>query len=530
MEFRILGPLEVTDGGESLRLGGARQRAMLALLLTRPNEVVSTDRLIDELWGGEPPRSALNTIQYYVSQLRKLLGAERIVTRPPGYAIRIERGELDLERFELLVERGSAEELHEALALWRGPPLADFVYEPFARAEIVRLEELRLVALEMRIGADLELGRHVELVAELEKLIGQHHFRERLHGQLMLAFYRSGRQAEALAAYQDARETLVEELGIEPGPALQELERAILRQDPKLEPAASTRSRAPAEGDAWPERSIVVAADDRNIELLLALAEPLARSVPPRELIVARLVAAEVLAPTAVLLHDHCERLAERGVSARAAAFTSADPGPDLVRLASEQDADLVLLDAPPGFLDDGLLAGQVGVILGSAACDVGVLIARGETLRVGPDRPVLVPFGGAEHDWAAVELAAWIVRASGSSLRLVGREADLAGGERDASRLLASASLLIQRAVRVPTEPLLVAPGREGILRAAGEAGLLVFGLSDRWRQEGLGQTRLAIANDAPAPTLLVRKGLRPGGIAPPETTTRFTWTLAAR
>src|SRR5439155_2672026 len=134
----------------------------------------------------------------------------------------------------------------------------------------------------------------------------------------------------------------------------------------------------------------------------------------------------------------------------------------------------------------------------------------------------------GADHDGAAVELAAWIVRATGSSLRLVGREADLASGERDASRLLASASLLIQRAVRVPTEPLLVAPGREGILGAAAGAGLLVFGLSDRWRQEGLGETRLAIANDAPVPTLLVRKGLRPGGIAPDGTMTRFTWSLA--
>ncbi len=529
MEFRILGPLEVIDGGQSLPLGGARQRATLALLLTRPNELVSTDRLINELWGTKPPRTALNTVQYYVSQLRKLLGAERIVTRPPGYVIRIEQGELDLERFELLLERGDAEALGEALALWRGPALADFVYEPFAREEIARLEELRLVAHERRVETDLERGRSAELVAELEQLIAVHPLRERLRGQLMLALYRSGRQAEALAVYQDARKTLVGELGIEPAPALQELERAILRQDPALEPAALTVSRAPAETEAWPERSIVVApAADRNIDLLLALAVPLARSVPARELILARLVAAEELAGVARSLHERCEALVAGGVSARAAAFTSAEAGSDLARLASDQDADLVLLDAPAGFLDGGRLGGHIGVILDSASCDVGILVAREETLHVAPDRPLLVPFGGAEHDWAAVELAAWIVRATGSSLRLVGREADLGSGERDASRLLASASLLVQRTVRVPTEPLLVAPGREGILGAATGAALLVFGLSDRWRREGLGETRLAIAKDAPVPTLLVRKGLRPGGLAPDGTMTRFTWSLA--
>src|SRR5262245_1533393 len=151
MEFRILGPLEVVADGTELALGGAQQRAVLALLLTRPNEVVSVDRLIDELWAGAPPRTAANTLQHYVSQLRKLLGADRIETRAPGYAIRVEPGELDLERFEQLVGHGGAEELREALALWRGPPLADFAFAPFARSEIARLDELRLAALEQRI-------------------------------------------------------------------------------------------------------------------------------------------------------------------------------------------------------------------------------------------------------------------------------------------------------------------------------------------------------------------------------------------
>jgi hypothetical protein len=163
--------------------------------------------------------------------------------------------------------------------------------------------------------------------------------------------------------------------------------------------------------------------------------------------------------------------------------------------------------------------------VLVSALCDVGILVRR----EFAPSRelPVLVPFAGADNDWAAIELGAWIARASGSTLVLLGRDDDLAEGERDASRLLARASLLVQQVVRVPTEPLLLSAGSEGIVLAANNAGLLVFGLSDRWRQEGLGQTRLAAGRDSACSTLLVRKGLRPGGIAPNQTMTRFTWSL---
>ena len=219
----------MVDGGSPVRLGGLRQRAVLALLLTRPNEVVSTDRLIDELWGAQPPRTAGNALQYYISQLRKSLGADRIETRPPGYALRVDSGELDLEHFEALLRRGDSEALQASLALWRGPPLSDLAYASFARAEIARLEELRITAFERRIDADLDAGRDVELVAELEALVAEHPLRERFRAQLMLALYRADRQAEALAAFRDARTTLVGELGIEPGAALQELERAILR-------------------------------------------------------------------------------------------------------------------------------------------------------------------------------------------------------------------------------------------------------------------------------------------------------------
>ena len=516
MEFRILGPLEIVDEDRPIRLGGARQRAVLALLLTRPNQVVSTDRLIDDLWGAEQPKTAANTVQYYVSQLRKLLGADRIATRPPGYAFRVEPGELDLERFETLVERGDPESLREALGLWRGPPLADFEYESFASDETARLEELRLIALERRIDHDLESGRHAELVPELEQLISEHRLREHLRGQLMLALYRSGRQAEALAVYQAARETLVDELGIEPGTALQQLQHAILQHDPSLDTTVEVST---------PDRSIlVVPSEPGAADALLSLAEPLARSAPPRELILVALVSADGLPQAAGLLQEHVSTL---GVPARAAVFTSIEPASDVVRLAAEQDADLILYQGPRDFLIDGSLGGELGIVLATAPCDVAVLVSSEAVPTVGLEGAVLVPFGGAEHDWAAVELAAWIVRASGATLRLVGRE-ETAGG-RDASRLLAQASLMIQRVVRVPAEPLLIPAGREGVLQAAEGAALIVFGLSERWHQQGLGETRLALVREASVPVLLVRKGLRPGGIAPQQTMTRFTWSLAA-
>jgi DNA-binding SARP family transcriptional activator len=513
VEFRILGPLEVYEDGRAISLGGARQRALLAILLTRVNEVVSADRLIDELWGEHPPRTALNTLQYFVSQLRKALGADRIVTRAPGYAIRVEPGELDLERFERLTADSSAESLREALSLWRGPALADLSYEAFAQAEIARLEELRVVALERRIDADLLGGRHVELIGELESLVDEHPLRERLRGQLMLALYRGGRQADALAVYQATRRTLADELGLETSPALQELEKAILRHDPALAPAA---------GPAAPDRSILVAPRaTRSLDALLALAEPLARSEPRRELILTRLTSSAELGAANAALNDRRAALVDRGCAARAAAFTSVDPGDDLVRLASEQDVDLLLVEASA---DESIAEGELATILASAPCDVALLL--GTAPDPGPEKPLLVPFSGAEHDWAAVEIAAWIAAATRAPLRLASSE----GGQktRDASRLLARASLLVQRVVGVATEPLLVPRGPEGIVRAAEADGLIVVGLSDRWRKEGLGESRLEIARRARPSTLLVRHGLRPGGIAPQETMTRFTWSLA--
>ena len=240
MEFRVLGPLEAVDQGKALPLGGGRQLALFALLLLNANEVVSKDRLVEELWTAEPPQTAEKIVRNYVSLLRKHLG-DRLSRRPPGYVLRVEPGELDSQRFEALIGEArdqepaaAAKTLREALELWTGPPLAQVAYEPFAQRAIAGLEELRLQALEDRIDADLELGRAREVVPELEQLVRDQPLRERPRALLMLALYRAGRQAEALEVYQDARRTLVDELGLEPSPVLQELQRRILDHDPSL--------------------------------------------------------------------------------------------------------------------------------------------------------------------------------------------------------------------------------------------------------------------------------------------------------
>jgi DNA-binding SARP family transcriptional activator/tetratricopeptide (TPR) repeat protein len=230
-EFSLLGPLEVRSNGRTLELGGQKQRVLLAMLLLEANRVVSSDRLIEAIWEGQPSATAQKGLQVLVSQVRKLLGRERVQSRAPGYALTVEPDELDVDRFLRLRAEGR---LVEALALWHGPPLADLAYHRFAQAEIARLEELRLATLEDRIDDDLARGLHAELVGELEALTREHRSRERLLGQLLLALYRSGRQADALEAYQSARRSLVEELGIEPGQQLRLLQQQILRQDPAL--------------------------------------------------------------------------------------------------------------------------------------------------------------------------------------------------------------------------------------------------------------------------------------------------------
>jgi predicted ATPase len=241
MEFRLLGPLEVVADDGVFGIEAHKPRAVLAVLLLHANEIVPAEQLIEALWSGSPPASAKKLLQTYVSQLRKELGPEWIVTKGPGYLVPIAPGELDVERFEHL----RVSQPHEALALWRGAPLADFTYDSWAQPEIARLAEARLGTLEERIELDLARGRHAELIAELEALLESHPLRERLRGQLMLALYRCGRQAEALATYRDGRRRLVDELGIEPSASLQRLEQAILRQDPALEVTAQPHAAEP---------------------------------------------------------------------------------------------------------------------------------------------------------------------------------------------------------------------------------------------------------------------------------------------
>jgi DNA-binding SARP family transcriptional activator len=735
VDYRILGTFEVHDGERELELGGAKQRALLVVVLLNANRVVSTDRLIDELWGEQPPAGARHVIQVYVSELRKALEPNRsaLVTRAPGYLIRVEAGELDLERFERLLEKGrealnagdaetAAADLRAALDLWRGAPLADFTYEPFAQGAIARLEELRLAAVEDRIEADLALGRHADLVGEVRVLISEHPLREGFRRQLMLALYRSGRQAEALEVHQQTRQVLVDELGIDPSPALQRLEHAILNQDSALEfqPPGGTRIAAPrrlallftdiegstrllhrlGEGYAevlgehrrllrdaferfdgrvvdsygdcffvtfdepnaaaeaasaaqqalasypWPdglpvrvrigihsgepvrvgsgyvgldvhraaricaaahggqillsresaaaltaessermslrdlgehplkdlaqpeqlfqllveglssefgpvrvapgppvsvaapERSILISSrGDQDLDPLVAVAEPLARSQQPHELILTRLVEARQTAPRE---GDHLGRasgelmelraaLAGRGVAARVAAFTSAAWGDDLARLASEQAVDLVLLGAPTGLIGDGALDADLAAILTQAPSDVALCpVPMGVDRTLDQQKPVYVPFVGSEHDWAALELGAWVASANEVSLKLLGVGPNRDAGKRDASRLLATASLAVQQLVGIPAEPMLVSAGAEAILEATVGAALVVVGLSDRWRDEGFGPVRTAIVERAAAPALLVRRGVRPGGLAPLESSSRFTWSLS--
>jgi DNA-binding SARP family transcriptional activator/WD40 repeat protein len=266
MDVQVLGPVEASVDGRSIPLGGGKPRALLAMLALNAGSTVSTERLIDGLWGEQPPASANKLVQVYVSQLRKALGSKangtEIVTRRHGYQLRAGPDVIDAERFERLVASGAP---REALALWRGPPLDDIADEPFAGAEIRRLEELRLAALELAIEQDLDEGRHREVVAELDALVAAEPLRERLHAQRMLALYRSGRQADALAAYRLARTALVESIGVEPGGELRRLHEAILRQDPSLDLAAA--AELPPELDA----GTLLAGRDADLEWLREL-------------------------------------------------------------------------------------------------------------------------------------------------------------------------------------------------------------------------------------------------------------------
>jgi len=495
--FCLLGPLEASADGKPIALPGGKPSALLARLLLDAGRVVSVETLVDSLWGERSPPTAQKVLQVYISQLRKVLGAGQIETRAPGYLVLAERDDHDLGRFEALAESARdardparrAKLLDEALSLWRGAPLAEFREEPFAPAAARRLEELRLSALELRIDADLELGEHARLVGELEALVAQEPLREWPRRQLMLALYRSGRQAEALERYREGRRLLVQELGIEPSPRMQELERAILRHDPTLDGSAAPQA---------PRRGSVICPPH-----LAGLLVPLCAD--GRELILVEIAAdPDELSQRVAALADVRAELVAGGVEARTVCFTSSAPSDDLARLAAEQEAELLVVSGvdPPD----------------RAPCDVA--LAPRVDLAFEREGPVLVPFGGGREEWAALELGAWLARAHGLPLRLLGAEAS--EEQRDASRLLANASLALQRFAGTTAEPVLVAPGPKGILAQSGS--ILVASLPTG----ELDPTRQALVERTTIPLLLVRAGLRPGGLAPENTLTRFSWSLS--
>ena len=537
MQYRLLGPLEVLDGERSVDIGGGRRRSLLALLLIHANEVISADRLVDQLWGERPTPTATKSLQVHVSALRKRLGRGDegpILTRGGGYLLQVDPDDVDSLRFERWLEESdrllaagdwapAAVRLDEALALWRGPPLAGLEYEHFVQQEISRLEELRLRALESRAEVLLALGEHARLVGELEPLVRAHPLRERFSGQLMLALYRSARQAEALEVYQGARRELAEQRGLEPSEALKRLELAILQQDPAIDgPRQALGDDAGGTSPRACERALLIVpwALER-IDPLLVLAESLSASEPPREIVIASVVPAEEVGAATAILARRRDDLLSRGLEARTAAFSSPTPGHDVLRFAGEDDVELLVTEAGRAPLD-----GETRVLLEHAPCDVALMVDTGGPMQAGP---IVVPFGAAWHDWAALSLGASVARATGAPLRLIGAAADARGDGRDASRLLADASLIVQRSSGVIAEPLLGRSGREGVMALADGAGLLVVALSERWPDEGLGPLRERLVEAPPAPTLLVRRGAGARGLAPARERTRFGWSLTA-
>jgi DNA-binding SARP family transcriptional activator len=530
MDFGILGPLEVRRGEELVELTGSRQRALLAVLLLRAGEVIPAERLLEDVWADDLPRAGATALRVRISQLRRALGpdAELIKTRAPGYLITLESGQLDVHRFERLtrdgdqaLERGepaaAAEMFEQALALWRGPALADFPYDAFAQGPAGRLEELRMAAREQLVAAQLALGRHGRILGELRELVAEYPLRERLWAHLILALYREGRQADALEAYRHARRTLTEEIGIEPGPELRMLEQQVLNQDPAL--AGEVRAARPS------RMVLAVSSDEASLDALATVAAALARDAGAGLIISAIVPDEQALASVTPQLQRLRERAGDDGPDLRAAAFTSDDPGRDATRLAAEHDVALLLLDAPPALLEGRRFEPSLTNVLRSVAADVAV-VAGAERDGFEADAPVVVPFAGHDHDWAALEAGAWLARARGSSLRLVGTRAAPRGGRRDASRLLASASLALQHGVSVPSESVLADPGAAGVLEAGSDAAFVVAGMSGRWPKEGLGRERSEVARGARCPVLFVRRGVSPSGLAPPEALTRFTWS----
>jgi DNA-binding SARP family transcriptional activator len=483
-EFLILGPLEVRLGGRSFALGSTKQRALLAALLLRADEVVSAERLIDELWGEAPPRSAANALQVYVSQLRKTLGADVLVTQAPGYVARLAEGRLDAARFARLVDEGrramlgddaatAAKHLQEALALWRGDCLAELELHGAAHSAIAQLEELRLAVQEDLIQVELSLGRHAALVATLEALVEEHPYRESLREHLMLALYRSGRQADALETYRRARLTLVDELGIEPGPELQSLQQAILRHDPSLDlsPQAEVFAAAPRADQADRRKPITVAfidcasdADDADPELLASVAE-------------------RCFALVAAVVERHggtARRLPDgRTMAVFGAGIAHEDDALRALRAAADAREEIAVLGeelaASAGFRPTLRASVETGLVLVHASGEVsgGLLVLAERALEAAPSGEIVV--GAAAR--ALVAGAADFQPLDGDAFRLV----ELVPGEIRGARRLDSP--LVGRAAEL-------AEIEAALARATAERCCVVVTVLG---EAGIGKSRLA-------------------------------------
>jgi DNA-binding SARP family transcriptional activator len=437
VQFRLLGPLEARDGERRVELGRPKQRVLLAVLLVHANDVVSLDRLIEELWGAEPPPQAAASLQTYVSNLRRVLEPGRparapsriLVSQPPGYRLVVGAGDLDAARFAALAGEGhrlleagrpaaAARVLREGLGLWRGPALAEVADEAFAQAERNRLEELRVAALEDRLAADLDLGGHAAAVAELEELAGRYRFREQLAGLLMLALYRSGRQGEALQVFQAARRALADELGIEPGRWLRQLETGILRQDPGLdwtpppqEPGPLPGQTGGSAGEAGPALAPLVAqspqvAVDELVgrdDQLAALDGVLAAARGGRGRVV--LVAGEPGIGKTRLAEEAARRAAAAGMQVAWGRCHEGDGAPALwpwAQVVRQLAAEL----AP----------GQLAAMLGPSAARLGQLLPE----LAGPDGPAPVADLGAARFQLNQAVAGLLRRLAGDRPLLV--------------------------------------------------------------------------------------------------------------
>lgn len=505
IEVRLLGPVAAISDGVEVDAGAPKSRAVLALLALDHGRGVPSARLIDDLWGERPPASAAKALQVYISQLRKALGPATIATEPHGYRLAATAASVDVAEFEARVAAGrsalaaghsdvAATALGDALALWRGDALEDLLGEPGLAPARAHLDELRLVVEELRAEALLAAGDAETLLPGLTGLARAHPLRERLQEQLMLALYRAGRQAEALEVYAGLRRRLHDELGLEPSPRTRELQQAILRQDTAL----GSRAARPA-----PPPVIAVGSDPQRLALVAA---PLARSDETE------LVLLTTVREPAALAGALAELAPLRGEDVRVAAFVSRRRVADVMNLAAREVASLVLLQVEPAELAEPLPDEVV-----ESTCDVAIFVDGDGDI---PGERVCVLHGGADEDWAGVELATALARATGRSLRLIGAQI----GDTDASLLLARSSLAVQRFGGVAAEGALFDPESPQTLRDASGASLLVAGVTaspgGRLAEPVVALGRLGV------PLLLVRRGSRAGLLQPSQTWTRFSWS----